>query len=278
MTNKSFLAKIFYALFAISIAHSALSYDQEDNVFLVENVKIYAESDDLDNARIEAMNNGTKAALRILLERLLPMENYWKIDNLDISNASDTVRSKHVTFERMTATSYRGTVDFLFDEKLVKRILNRMGIYYVDQFSPQTLVIPVLHDGKTYDVWGNDAWYEAWGEMPVRLGLMRFNYTIGDLSDTQLIDARKIFTSKYSDDAAILKKYESEDMVLVLASIEKTKLNVAIRFLTKDRDKTKRLTFTIDSSVNEQDFYKEIALQVLEAADSFYKKYDDLYE
>lgn len=278
MTNKSLLAKIFYVLFAISIAQSALSYDPEDNVFLVENISVYAESDDLDNAKIEAMNNGTKAALRILLERLLPMENDWKIGNIDTSNAADTVKSTHIVFERMTSTSYRATLDFVFDEKFVKRILNRMGIYYVDKYSPQTLVVPVLYDGKTYDIWGNDAWYEAWGEMPVRFGLMRFNYTIGDLPDTQLINPKKIFTSKYSDAEAILKKYESDDLVVVLASIEKTKLNVAIRFLTKERDKTKHLSFPIDSSVNEQAFYKEIAMRVLEAADSFYKHYDDLYE
>lgn len=278
MTNKSLLAKIFYVFFAISIAHNALSYDSDDNVFLVENVNIYAESDDLDNAKREAMNNGTKAALRSLLERLLPMENYWKIDNIDISNAADTVKSTQIIFERMTSTSYRATIDFVFDEKLVKRILNRLGIYYIDQYSPQTLVIPVLHDGKSYDIWENTAWYEAWGEMPVRLGLMRFNYTIGDLTDTQLLNPQKIFTSKLGDNDAILKKYESEDLVLVLASTEKTKLNVSIRFITKEKDKTKQLSFPINSSVNEQEFYKTIAMQILEASDSFYKRYDDFAE
>lgn len=276
MTNKFILAKLFYAILTVCFALQAHASGQEDNIFFVENVNVYAESDTLDNAKREAMNAGTYKAFRTLLERLLPMENYWKIDNIEQSKAFDSMKSVNTTFERMTSSSYRATVDFMFDEKRIKGLLNRMGIYYIDSYSPQTLLIPILFDGKRYDIWENESWSEAWGEMPIKFGLMRLNYTIGDLSDTELVDPAKIFTSKFSDNSAVMKHYQSEEMILVLAKQEKSKLNVSVRFLTSTSDKTKQMYFAIKSNINEQEFYKEVATEILQAADSFYKRYDDL--
>lgn len=247
----------------------------EENLFLVKDIDVYNESDTLDNARIDAVNNGTKRAFGILLDRLLPAENIWKVYNIPSNSAYDTLQDSYVTFERMTSDSYRAKIDFQFEPKKVKRILNRMGIYYTESYSPPYLLIPILIEDGKYYIWQKDEWFTAWEAMPERVGLAQFRFLLGDLLDEGTIDPKLFAQYKFKGLNALLKRYDAKEVYLIIVKNLGETYEAKIERIAPD-SKPYNMTFDAKPQLNQEEFFHDMAATVLSKIDSIYKCFDTL--
>lgn len=246
-----------------------------ENIFCVPNVDVYSESDTLDNAKREAVNKGIESSFKMLLARLLPQETLWKVSSLKKNNAYDSLSEMNATFERMTSSSYMAKIDFCFNPKKVKTILNRMGIYYTDSYSPQYLIIPILIDGKSVSIWENDEWFSAWESMPAQLGLTRFSYILGDLVDETLIDPAAYAKKDYKNLSKVLSRYNAQEAYIIVADSSKARYNITIQNVSKDGKKYE-MSVPVQPEINNEAFFKEMSTQILLKIDSIYKCFDSL--
>jgi len=206
---------------------------------------------------------------------LLPQETLWKVGTLNKNNAYDSFSEMNATFERMTSSSYMAKIDFCFNHEKIKTILNRMGIYYTESYSPRYLIIPILIDGKSISIWQNDEWFSAWESMPEKLGLTKFSYLSGDLIDEHMIDTASYTKKDYKNLGKILSRYNAAEAYLVIVELTKGQYNIKIQNISKD-SKIYNMSLQSKPEINNEDFFKEMCKQILFKIDSIYKCFDSL--
>lgn len=242
-----------------------------DNPFEVEAVEVYAESDSLDNARRDAINQGTQEAFVSVLKRLMPSSMHWKVDNIKKDQIYDLVQETKVIKERMTSKSYMGTISITFISDGIKNILNRLGANYADEYALATLVIPILQIGEEYYIWGDNDWAKAWGQAPINLGLSKFSYAMGDLEDDADIDQLKVLKTPITEYKKMLEKYNADQILFIMAKELNTAFDINLRLISLDDDVTLHSLQKISDKQERDELYKKLALNLLVKIDDYYK-------
>jgi len=252
------------------VLYTSFAY-ASDNPFRVDRVEVYSESDSLDNATREAVNLGVHNAFVDMLKRLMPSSMLWKINNINKAEIYDLVDDRIVETERMTSTSYMATISFIFNERKVKNILNRLGAHYADEFTDRKLIIPILKvDGKTY-LWGKDDWMKAWSSMPTEVGLSRYAFALGDLEDITSINLNEIEDSTYDEYFSILEKYRSQEVVFIIANKRDDLIDMKLRILSAEDEENFSTVEEMSNISNDFLDYKKVAHNVLAKLDDDYK-------
>jgi hypothetical protein len=129
----------------LALAGFALPAAARDNVFTVAKYPVDATGANAIAAKREALAEGRRAAFRSLLKRLLPAQQYPRIDDvLSQADPGRLIAGTRVVSEENSATQYIATLDFSFDPDGVRGLLQRNGITFVDQPAPTTLLLPVF--------------------------------------------------------------------------------------------------------------------------------------
>lgn len=141
-----------------------------DKIFTVGNYPVEARAQDAVAARAKAVADGEKAALRSLIKRLVPVTAYNRIRKINVDAAPRMVDSLSVRTERNSPTVYSGSLDFNFQPKAVRALLEKEGLPFADQQARQIVVVPIWRaPADTVDLpaalgptTGPRAWIEAW--------------------------------------------------------------------------------------------------------------------
>lgn len=249
--------------------------DGNDDVFFVNDVDIYAESDNLENAKNEAYNSGTKQAFSKLMERMLPKEQWWKVNDITKQKAHLALKETYVIHERMTSHSYRGKIAFQFNEVEVKKILQRAGTFYYDKYSVPHLLIPVIKKENDFLIWQDTNWNSAWDDRPSRIGLFSYVYLMDDINDVDLLKKPDSFLQmRLYKFVPILERYGAEGIVLVIGETIEDKLKLTIRIASRNSDTIRTFSYDRDPNIDDEEFYKNVASDALQKIDSIYKGYD----
>lgn len=259
-------------LLNLALVWTASALEQSaNNVFAVNGLKAFADSDTLDNAQREAMNAVEQEAFVLLLKRLLPTSQSWKIDGIKKDQAFDLVESTNALQERKTSHSYMATVDVIFDKDKVRNLLNSLGITYADRYSEPMLVVPFIVEGNNKYIWSKDDWAEAWGGAPSVMGLQRYAYMLGDLEDINFFERKDLSQYEYKDFTLLLKKYEATDILIIEATKNKGTFLVKLRMITQNDDITQETKHTI---IDEADPYTGLIDDTLDKVDEYFKGVD----
>jgi hypothetical protein len=114
-----------------------------DKPFTVANYPVDATARDAVAAKERALADGQQAAFRSLLKRLVPITAYSRLDRLKAHPAAGLIEGVAVRSERNSATQYIATLDFSFQAPVVRDLLRREGIAFVDAQAPEIVVVPV---------------------------------------------------------------------------------------------------------------------------------------
>lgn len=262
-------------LFILSVA--SVSYANEevvDNVFEVKSLKAFADSDSLDNAQREAINEVTKEAFETLLKRMLPQSMHWKLDNIKKEQAYDLVKATKVNDERKTSHSYMATVDIEFSSDAVRNLLNVLGINYADEYAKPMLIVPYIIDGKNKSIWKDEKWVEAWGMAPSVVGLQKFSFMLGDIEDMSFFEDKDLSKYEFKDYTKLLKKYEASEVLLIEATKNKDTFAVQLRMLSEGDDVTQATTYKFDARKPMEEIYQGLVDDVLNKVDEYFKGVD----
>lgn len=259
-------------LLNLAFAWTANAQEQPaNNVFEIKGMKAFADSDTLDNAQREAMNAIEQEAFVLLLKRILPTSQSWKIDSIKKDQAFDLVENTNTYEERKTSHSYMATVDVIFDKDKVRNLLNSLGITYADRYSEPMLVVPFIVEGNDRYIWSKEDWAEAWGAAPSVVGLQKFSYMLGDLEDINFFERKDLSQYELKDFSQLLKKYEATDIVIIEATKSKNSFLVKLRMITQNDDITQETKY---KTTDETDQYTGLIDDVLDKIDEYFKGVD----
>ena len=134
------------AVFCLAITGFSEAAANKDIVFTVAKYPVEARAANAVAAKKRALADGQRAAFRSLLKRIVPVAAYPQIARLKDTPIQTVLSGLRVRSERNSTTDYIATLDFTFDAKSVRELLQRSGVAFVDEQAPWLTLIPIYRD------------------------------------------------------------------------------------------------------------------------------------
>ena len=180
----------------------------DTRAFTVRDVQVDRTAVSAAAAREAALLDGQRAALRRLLQRLVPQAEYAQLPNLSDSRIRDLVQNYEVQSERTSAVRYIAALTYRFKPDDVRTLLRNAGLPFAETYAKPYLVLPVLRQQGVTLLWDTpNPWRDAWNRLPPADGLAPLVLPKGDLTDTSEINADQAHSGDAQRLAAIARRY-----------------------------------------------------------------------
>lgn len=197
-------------------------------VFTVGNYPVDATARDAVAAKKQALRAGRDAAFHSLLKRLVPVAVYPRLRRLSKLKSADFIDGIAVRSEQNSRTEYIASLDFSFRPKLVRALLRRQGIPFLEEQAQQVVVIPVYRApaataaGVPRDYGqakGAANWRDVWRDLdlrhsltPVKLAALKKEIHPDTITSLLAGDnsSFRILTSEYASEFVVLAVAEPE--------------------------------------------------------------------
>ena len=186
--NKNYLKKFlkFFILIVYLSPTSVMS--NEDNTYIIDNVKIDIVSKDPNLTREFATERAMKKAFRRLLTWILTQNNYNQllpnekiIDELEIKKFVSGYQIKHETFNN---NNYNAEFSVMFDKRFVRQWLVKNKVNYLEKKTPTVLVIPISELNKKEVLWDDpNLWRLLWQNQSEGKNFIPMIFPHGDAED-----------------------------------------------------------------------------------------------
>ena len=186
--NKNYL-KNFLKFFILILYLSPTSVmSDEDNTYIIDNVKIDIVSKDPNLTREFATERAMKKAFRRLLTWILTQNNYNHllpnekiIDELEIKKFVSGYQIKHETFNN---NNYNAEFSVMFDKRFVRQWLVKNKVNYLEKKTPTVLVIPISELNKKKVLWDDpNLWRLLWQNQSEGKNFIPMIFPHGDAED-----------------------------------------------------------------------------------------------
>ena len=186
--NKNYF-KNFLRFFILIIYLSPISVmSNEDNTYIIDNVKIDIVSKDPNLTREFATERAMKKAFRRLLNWMLTQNNYNQlllnekiINELEIKKFVSGYQIKHEIFNN---NNYNAEFSVMFDKRFVRQWLVKNKVNYLEKKTPTVLVIPISELNKKKVLWDDpNLWRLLWQNQSEGKNFIPMIFPHGDAED-----------------------------------------------------------------------------------------------
>ncbi|RTL72118.1 MAG: DUF2066 domain-containing protein [Hyphomicrobiales bacterium] len=133
-----------------------------DAIFTVGNYPVEARADNAVAAKDKALADGQRAAFRSLLKRLVPVTAHPRLKNVRVAKPGDLIEGIRVRAERNSATDYIASLDFAFQPRAIRALLQQEGLPIVEEQAPEAVVIPVWRSAPGTPPKDEPSWTGVW--------------------------------------------------------------------------------------------------------------------
>ena len=188
-SNKKKYLKNFLRFFILILYLSPTSVmSNEDNTYIIDNVKIDIVSKDPNFTREFATERAMKKAFRRLLTWILTQNNYNQllpnekiINELEIKKFVSGYQIKHETFNN---NNYNAEFSVMFDKRFVRQWLVKNKVNYLEKKTPTVLVIPISELNKKKVLWDDpNLWRLLWQNQSEGKNFISMIFPHGDAED-----------------------------------------------------------------------------------------------
>ncbi|MDX2203485.1 MAG: DUF2066 domain-containing protein [Hyphomicrobiaceae bacterium] len=162
------------------LAAGAAQAAPADTVFTIGNYPVEARADNAVAAKDRALADGQRAAFRSLLKRLVPVTSHPRLKSVKVPKPGDLIEGMRVRAERNSATDYIASLDFSFQPRAVRALLQQHGLSFVEQQAPVAVVIPAWRAAPDAPPRDDPSWTGVWKGLdlehalsPVKLAPLR---------------------------------------------------------------------------------------------------------
>jgi len=160
----------------------------EDNTYIIDNVKIDMVSKDPNLTREIATERAMKKAFRRLLTWILTQNNYDQllpnekiIDELEIKKFVSSYQIKHEIFNN---NNYTAEFSVMFDKRFVRQWLVKNKVNYLEKKTPTVLVIPIFELNNKKVLWDDpNLWRLLWQNQSEGKNFIPMIFPHGDAED-----------------------------------------------------------------------------------------------
>ncbi len=208
------------ALCALSAPAAAQS---RFDVFTIAPVRVDVTAASASAARDQALIEGERRALQMLIERLTLAAGRSRLPQPNSAQLSDLVQGFEVANERRSGVRYIADYTFHFRPDSVRQLLGQAGIAFAETPSKPLVVLAVLLDGDRAALWDDpNPWRDAWARAKLPPGLVPLVIPLGEIADVAAIDTD---AALHGDDArlrSLSQRYDGDDVLVTAATVSQS--------------------------------------------------------
>ena len=259
---------------ALSTKNQGTVNSDDKQIFTIKNVSSYGEYGNTGDSKTAAYVSARAQAFKDLLVRIIPKNQLNKITPPNDQEINKMVETQTTTWDRTTSRSYRANFDIQFNQDLVKAWLNNQGIRYTSQYSPRSLIIPILHQDNQYHIWSNKDWYNAWDIANTNFGLLQLQTLQGKLSEVGIVDPQSIMVTQFRSLEPLLHELNATEAAVVFVEPNGYNIEVTVRMINKNNDIIKHYNYEMQQSLDKKELWQRIAADVISRIDMLWKGTD----
>lgn len=249
----------FMALFVIFCMAFAFTSPVQaaSDVFEVRNVVVDVTDQSATLAREKALQQGSRAAFRRLLERLTLIRDRDRLPRLEQDEIASFVRDFAVSDEKTASKRYLARLSYRFKRDDVRNLLKDFNLQFAETPSKPALILPVYQAAGAIALWDDpNPWREAWARVVELEGLVPLVRPQGDLADVGSIGPEQAIQGDRERLQAIADRYGTGDVIVAYAQL---RLDAAVArqrlevFVTRYGNHPEPLTMRLDYSQSESE-------------------------
>ena len=215
MKIKLFYFFAFLTLFLTGKTHAA---SVDSKMFSASGIQIDATAENAAAAREQAMQDGQKKALMVVMERITPPYVIDQLPELVPDDILNFVQDMSVSREKTSPVRYMATLDVRFNPETVRELLRQNSLPYVRTSGKPLLILPVYRRSPSASpvLWEEEnAWLRAWINRKTESYMIPLFVPLGELSDAQTLSVDQILQGNLAAAQELAKRYEAEGVLIV---------------------------------------------------------------
>jgi hypothetical protein len=192
----------------------------ETSIFAVQGVDVDVTSTDAAAAKNQALLDVQVKAFYILMERLGSPELVQELQaKLKPEDITPYLRSLSIEQETSAPGRYIGKFTVRFLPEPMTKLFASYGIKLPSKQGDPILVLPVWRAQEGNQLWEDNLWRKAWLDLRGEQGLVPLIVPLGDLEDTEAIDAEAALLKDPLKLEAIRRRYGAPTLLIAQAQI-----------------------------------------------------------
>ncbi len=136
-----------------------------DSLYEVAKLSVDTTAEDAVAARAMGMAEAEMRAVKIVLQRLVPLSAQELLPELSQEDVEAMVNGVSIRKEENSTTRYIATLDVSVNEQGIKQLLQDQGIPYGEERAPPISILPLVIAGGSVTGEGGDVWRQAWEDL-----------------------------------------------------------------------------------------------------------------
>lgn len=202
-------------LFGTSVAAAPATLDTK--MFSASGIKVDVTAENAAAARKEALLDGQKRALMIVMQRLTPDSVLERLPELVPDDVVNMVQDMSVSAEKTSSVRYMATLEIRFNADSVRKILKDNGLPFVRTAGKPLLILPLYKKSASASplLFADDnAWLRAWINRPQNSYMVPLFVPMGELSDVQTLSAEQVVAGNLNAAKKLAKRYEAQGVLI----------------------------------------------------------------
>lgn len=213
------------AVFAILLLAAPAAAQTSADIFTVARVPVDASAASAEEARLIAQDRGRSQAMRILLQRLTPSEDWAYLPRPDLNELLNMQVGFEVEEERFstqaTDNRYLARITYAFRPDMVRALLRAEHIAFSETQAAPALVLPVFTHGGSTILWEEEnPWAAAWYDFNLSHELVPLSMPLGDLGDSTSAPLEAVQAGNWEVLGPLAERYGASRVFIAHAVLE----------------------------------------------------------
>ncbi|SLN48616.1 DUF2066 domain-containing protein [Oceanibacterium hippocampi] len=207
------------SLLACLAAGDALARD----IFSVEGIAVDRSAASAAEARVQALRDGQREALGLLLRRLTLKADHGRLPSLSDTDLTTVVKSIGIDNEKTSPTRYLASLSVSFKPNEIRSLLRNAGIPFSETLSKPMLVLPVYRTAGGPVLWDSGSeWFNAWAAIERPDSVIPVILPLGDIDDIATISADAALAGNQEAIDRMVARYNVAELLVAEAAIVDT--------------------------------------------------------
>ena len=136
-----------------------------DSLYEVAKISVDVNAKDAVAARAEGMAEAQMRAVKIVLQRLLPLSAQDQIPEFSQEDIDGLVNGVSIRSEQNSTTRYIAVLDVSVSERGIKKLLDDWAIPYSEARASSISILPLVIAGGSVKSEGGEGWRQAWEQL-----------------------------------------------------------------------------------------------------------------
>ena len=263
-------------LFSLSVATGVRAAPADSKMFSAGGIKVDVTAETAAKAREQALQDGQKRALMVVMERITPAYVVEQLAELVPDDIINMVRDMSVSNEKTSSVRYMATLDVSFNADAVRDLLRQNGLPYVRTSGKQLLILPVYKRSPAASpvLWDEDnPWLRAWSNRTVESYMIPLTVPAGDLADNNLLNVEQVVQGDLKAAENLAKRYEAEGILVVRMTRNGAVFTVdAMAMDEATASEIKNFSFTLPLKKNTAATYANAVKKVVHHLENVWKR------